>query len=110
MTKIKIWTEAYRPFIMGGDCNAPVCTEVEVGEPFDLNDEIKAYVVVSPNGNTYVAEATTGAIVGNNAQQVKKDVATADPDVMKEQLEGAKLRFKKAVFIETQEFWRLLRD
>ncbi len=104
-----VWTEAYMPFIMGGDCNAPIATELEVGDPVDLGKGISAYVVVAPSGALFVAEATTGAFVGTDIEQVKKDVNDADPAVMKNQIEAAKKRFEKARMMDKGKFWSLFK-
>lgn len=107
--KLKIWTEAYSPFIMGGDVNAPIATEVEVGEPVVLAEGISVYLITSPTGSTYVAEATTGAFVGTSMEQVRADVEDADPAVMKQQLEAASERVKKAEMLEPERFWSRFR-
>lgn len=106
---MKIWTEAYRPFVMGGDCNAPVICNVPVDGPFDLGAGQTGYLAVSPGGKTFVAESTTGAIVGPTVEAVRKDIKTADEAVMQEQLAHAKERVKRANPVSQSEFWRLLR-
>ena len=103
--KQTIWTAAYSPFIMGGDVNAPIATEVEVGDPIDLGGGIKGFVVVSPKGRIHVAEASTGAFVGTDVDKVKADIAAGDPAVMKKQLAEAKEQFKNANHLEPEAFW-----
>lgn len=107
--KLTIWTEAYRPFIMGGDVNAPISTEIEVGEPVDLGKGITGYLVCSPSGKTFVAEATTGAFIGGSIDQVKTDIGEAAPEVMQEQLAAAKKRAKSAESMEKDKFWGMFR-
>jgi len=104
-----VWTEAYMPFIMGGDCNAPVATELEVGEPVDLGKGISAYVIIAPSGALFVAEATTGAFVGTDLEEVKKDVASAHVATITNQIDAAKERFKKARMMPKDKFWSLFR-
>lgn len=108
--KLTIWTKAYRPFIMGGNVKAPIATEVEVGEPFDIGSDFRAYLVTSPKGSTYVVEATTGAFVGSDIEQVKKDVAAGDPEVMRQQIVEAQKQFEGATHLTPEEFWRMFRD
>lgn len=101
-----IWTEAYTPFIMGGNVNAPICTEVEVGDPVEIGRGMFAYVVASPiNGCIYVAESTTGAFVGSSIEEVRKDVESADVHVIKKQLKEASERVKQARHLSTEHFW-----
>ena len=107
--KKTIWTAAYSPFIMGGDVNAPIKTEVEVGEPFDLGGGFKGFLVVSPKGTTHVVEAETGAFVGTNIDKVKEDIAAGDPEIMKKQISDAHEEFTKAVSLTNEAFWRRFR-
>lgn len=85
----RIWTRAYRPFIMGGDVNAPIYTEVEATDPVDVGQDIQCFLVVAPNGRTFAAESETGAIVGDSIDAVKADMAEADPAVVAEQMAEA---------------------
>jgi len=108
--KLTIWTEAYRPFIMGGDVNAPIATEVEVDEPVDVGHGIQVYEITSPSGQTHIAEATTGAFVGTSLKQVKADVLMGDPKVMKKQIKDAMERFKRADHLSPEKFWSMFRE
>jgi len=105
--KLKVWTRAYRPFIMGGDINAPIATKVKVGDPVCLGHNIKIYVVTSPTGHIHIAESTTGGFVGIDLEQVKSDIAAADPEVIKSQLVEAAQEVKKAQMMEPKKFWAL---
>jgi len=107
--KFKVWTEAYRPFLMGGNVNAPVSTEVEVGEPFDIGQGLQGYLVVAPSGKTHVAESTTGAFVGTTVDQIKADLESADPDVVKAQMETAATRAQEAEPLDAEHFWSLFK-
>jgi len=107
--KLTIWTACYSPWIMGGDVNAPIATEVEVGKPISLGKGIKAYVIDAPNGDTYIAEASTGAFVGDDLGQVRKDVEEAEPAVMKLQIAQAKEQFKNARHLTEEDFWSRFR-
>ena len=106
MTKI-IWTTGFRPFIMGGNVNAPLAAKVEVGKPVKLSKDISVFVVKSPlTGETHVADADSGALVGTSLKSVREDVRTGDKKVMKKQIAEAKEQFKKAVMLEPEEFWK----
>lgn len=84
-----IWTEGYRPFIMGGDVNAPLGVEMDGGEPINIGHDIMVHEIKFSDGRTAIAEATTGAIVGTNLQTVRADVAAANPAVMQQQVQAA---------------------
>lgn len=106
---MKIWTKAYRPFIMGGDCNAPIICDVPVDGPFDLGVGYQGFLAVSPNGKTFVAESITGAIVGSTVDGVRKDIKVGDKAVMERQIAQAKELVLRADTVSQDEFWKLLR-
>ena len=105
--KLKVWTKAYRPFLMGGNVNAPVSTVVEVGEPVEADNDIKLHEIKSPQGTTHVVESTTGAFVGTDIEQVKKDIKNADPEVIQDQLENAKRELEACDALDSEAFWKL---
>jgi hypothetical protein len=104
-----IWTEAYMPFIMGGDVNGPICTEVEVGQRYDVGGGYYAYEIESPSGATYVAESETGAFIGTSILDVVLDISAADPEVMAKQIEDARERAKAAQPLSNEKFWSMFR-
>ncbi len=106
---MKIWTEAYRPFIMGGDVNAPIYCNVPVEGPIDVGKGYKVFVATSPNGRTFIAESITGAVVGISLKEVCTDIRLADDLIMKKQITEAKERVLSAYLITPDEFWGLLR-
>lgn len=103
--KKTVWTAAYNPFILGGDVNAPIATELEVVGPFDLGGGFEGYLAVSPKGVTHVVESETGAFVGTSIDDVKTAIAAADPAVMRKQITDAKVEFKKANHVLVETFW-----
>lgn len=105
-----VWTEGYSPFIMGGDVNAPIGADIEVGEKIPLGKGIFGYLVASPiSGETFVAEAETGAFVGPTIERVRADIEAADEDVMADQIVAAKERLKKVRTLDAHEFWSRFR-
>lgn len=107
--KIKAWTTNYRPFIMGGDVNAPIMAEIEASGPFDIGKGYLAYLIVSPSGKTFVCESVTGAIVGSTIEQVKDDVKSGTKKDMDKQIDDAKSMVKRAYMASADEFWHRLR-
>jgi len=104
-----VWTMAYRPFIIGGNCNGPIGIEVAVGEQIPLGKGYFGYVVTSPKtGATYVAEAETGAFVGNSIAAVRDDIANAADDVMQQQMADARKLRKTAAKVDAADFWQLM--
>lgn len=104
-----IWTQAYRPFRMGGDVNQPIGVDVEVTEPIDVGCGMSVYAVVAPDGRMAIAEATSGAIVGQSLAQVRQDVAAGDPEVMAEQVASAHAMLTHVGVLDPEEFfdaWR----
>jgi len=108
MKKKLIWTEAYSPFIMGGDVHQPIGAEVPVSEPVCIG-EFSVVSVDVPGGLTAIAEATTGAIVGTSLTEVQRDIASGAPAVMADQVRKAAERLKKVRVLSAKEFfarWR----
>ena len=104
---MKVWTEAYRPFILGGDVNAPIAADIEdTGPILDLGEGYCGYLLVNPaTGDTFVAESTSGAFVGPSIEQVREDIATGSPALMCEQVDAAMERRHKAIMLPADEFW-----
>lgn len=107
---MKVWTEAYRPFIVGGDVNAPVSCDLEpASSPLELGKGYMGVIVVSPVGKTFIVEVITGGIVGKYIDEVRKDVEDSDEEVLRAQIEIGKRRSEETVPVTQQEFWRVLR-
>lgn len=108
--KMKIWTQAYRPFIMGGNVNAPVMAEVEVSDnEMYVGKGYSVRFARSPKGKLFVIDIITGGIIGNDIEQVGKDIFEGDEDVMRKQIEDM-LEYKKTCdAISEEEFWNLLK-
>lgn len=106
--KLKIWTRAYRPFILGGNCHYQLSTTVEVDKAVSLGKGFKGHIVTAPNGETLIAEATSGGLVGPDLKSVRKDVKEGPKEVMVEQIaEGVKLR-EKSEEVEPEKFWQMM--
>jgi hypothetical protein len=95
--------------MMGGDVNAPICTEVEVGQRYYVGGGFYAYEIESPSGDTYVVESETGAFIGTSILDVILDIAEGDPKEMAKQIEAAKERLKKATPLSNGKFWSMFR-
>ncbi len=105
---MKIWTEAYRPFIMGGDVNAPVATDIDVGEKIPIGKGYFIFLVANPiTGRTHVVEERSGAFIGNTIKEVRQDVIDAPLEMMDKQVEEAIKRSKKAEIVGTDAFWKM---
>ena len=107
--KVRVYTLRYEPFILGGSVWQPVSANVEWHGEYDLGKGFRGYLIVSPNGKTFVAESESGAFVGPSIQQVREDIAESENlDLMKKQVEDAKKQSKQAKEIPAEEFWKLL--
>ena len=103
---MEVYKRQYRPFVMGGPVNRFIKCDVEAQGPHDLGGGYEGYVVTSPDGKTtFVAEATTGAIVGGSLKMVRDDIAVADPQAMAEQVAQATQDRETAQPVELAEFW-----
>lgn len=98
--------------MMGGNVHAPVSTDVEVGAqihmemPFDC----KVYSITDPKGRVFIAEKTSGGIVGNSIESVRADLKEAEEagqtkaDIER-QLAAQKAIGQTATPLPEDEFW-----
>lgn len=108
--QMKVWTSAYRPFILGGNVNAPIWCDIEpASAPIDLGKGYQGAVIVSPSGKTFVVEVITGGIVGSTVEGVKADIASAEDSILKEQMERESRRAETAEKVSPEDFWRQLK-
>ena len=112
---IKIWTEDYSPFIMGGDVFQPIATRVIPESSFTIN-KIKLHVIRNQKtGQYHIAESVTGAFVGHGKTakdaigQVTRDLASADPAIVRQQIAHAKERVKETRELSPEKFWERFR-
>lgn len=77
--------------------------------PHKLGKGYEGYVATAPNGKTFVAEASTGAIVGDTLENVRADIRIAEASVMREQIRNAEQEAKKAEVADAAFFWSALR-
>ena len=107
--KIKVWTECYRPFVMGGDVWHSISTEHECTGPY-MYDTFKLYIAKNPiTGQIHIVEGESGAFVGTSLDEVKNDIKTADLEIMKKQLIAAMKRGQDADPLTNSEFWKLFK-
>lgn len=103
-----VWTKAYRPFILGNP-HTPISCELPALGPVELGKGYTGYLIVAPNGKTFVAEATSGGFVGTSLESVRSDVADSDQATMDKQVADAIEMAKDAARVQPEQFWRLLR-
>lgn len=111
----RLWTYGHRPFMMGGSVNYVLACDVECTGPHKLGKGYEGYLATAPNGKTFVGEATTGAIVGDTLENVRADIESAKPAVMRKQVKNAADEVKRAreqMSFEVKDaafFWSALR-
>jgi hypothetical protein len=110
-----VWTEAYRPFVMGGKVNYPIGTEIsnkKLGRKIDLGKGFFGHSISSPvTGQTHIIEATTGAFIGTDLSKVKADIeACSDVEVMQVQISEGAERAKEVEVVSNEEFWKKFRS
>lgn len=105
-----VWTEARRPFVMGGKVNYVLGAKVPVLGPFDLGKGYSGYLALHPKTEaTHVVESETGAFVGLSLEEVRADIAEADEEVMKQQIAAARERVKEIELVNPDKFWSKFR-
>ena len=103
--QIAIWKWGYFPFTLGGKVHRPIKCTVEASGPIDLEGGYSGHVVVAPNGKTYVAEASSGGLVGPSVEEVREDIRSGDPDTIRQQVEDAKAKLAEAQEVTPGRFW-----
>lgn len=113
ITELCVWTWATDNSFMtfGRPIYYPLVAKIECKGPYDLGKGQKGYLVVAPNGKTFVAEATTGAFIGKDIKSVQEDVASTTADVCNQQVADAakELKRKDVKTVDADEFWRRLK-
>ena len=100
-----IWTWGRFPFVMDGPVRQPVKTDVKpTFRPHDLGQSYEGYIITTPTGNTHVAEAITGDLVGDTLDDVRHDVANANPETIRDQIAAAAQHFRNAKTLTPAEF------
>ena len=108
-TTVEAWNWGYFPFSLGGPPHRRVKATLPAEGPFDLGGGYQGYLITSPQGKTRVAEATTGAIVGDTLEQVRDDIAQGDPEIIAQQVAKAADDGEQASNISAEQFWTRLK-
>lgn len=112
---VRVWTRQERsPLAFGGGYET-IATRA-IPHLVAKEGKLTLYVIHNPKlGGYHVAEGTTGAFVGydesadNVLARVCNDLRTADPKVVKQQLQDAHRQVKGARELKPAEFWSRFR-
>lgn len=113
LTEVRAWTICYFPFTMGGDLWRPAGAKVPCERPVQIG-EFFVCLVRGPDDMTAVCELTTGAIVGQTLEEVRRDIEVAyrrgDEAMMRKQVaDAAAWRMKAGIMdIEPEDLWKRL--
>ena len=90
-----------------------LCTDVDVypSEAVDLIEDIKGYVLDTPNGENVVVEARTGSLVGHSLEVVRDGVRDMSKGQLNTQLDTGRKEFNrmKKVELSNDEFWQAIK-
>lgn len=104
MAKRKIYTAAYRPFLFGSP-HTPISIEVSLGRPKKYKHGVQLHVVNLPGvDRTLIVEHESGGIVGNDLDQVVKDLEATDRKTVRKQIADAIEEGKRATPYSLAEF------
>jgi hypothetical protein len=101
----KIWTRSYRPFIMGGNVNQPMCTVVPVLERKNI-EGFDFFSFQTPKGTIKVCEAQTGGIIADSFDEVFENIEGVPKEVLQGQIDGAKHLAETADKKTNEEFFK----
>ena len=104
-----VWIRRYEPFALGAPLDRVYMAHVPVVEgPYGLTGGYEGCLIKTPSGRSFVAEVTTGGVVGDSLAQVAKDIWKGDPVVMAKQIDDAMQTRGRAVRVDLDEFWTML--
>lgn len=109
LDEIEAWTMGYFPLRFGPPW-CPMYAKLKCTKPQDLGKGFYGVLITGPEGATAVCEATTGAVVGETLEAVRKDIADcADLALMQKQVADAADKAKRdRVQVTPEEFWERL--
>ena len=107
-TELVVWTWGYFPFSVGGAPRRPIKATLPVEGPHDLGGGFTGYVVTCPSGESYVAEASSGALVGPSLEEVRADITGGDRIAMSEQIAQAQETRDRSTAMSADEFMRYI--
>ena len=113
---MKVYTEGYQPFRLGGDLSGPIATEIAEYERVMLTEEHAGMVVENPVKKLHhVFLEACGALVGTGPvreyviAQARTDAETGDPAIMREQIKQGKKDCKSAEVLSFYDFFSMFK-
>lgn len=103
MKKI-VWTYFWSPFSFGRN-RQPTGCEMKVTDRYELGKGFYGYKIVSNNNTVIIVEDKSGAIIGNNLNEVMNDIENSDVALMNNQIEDAIHILESVKIISEEEFW-----
>lgn len=103
-----IWTLSYRPFIMGGNVNQPMCTIVPVLERKNI-EGFDFFSFQTPKGTIKICEAQTGAIIASSFEEVFENIEGVPKEVLQGQIDLGKHLAETADKKTNEEFFKSYR-
>lgn len=82
--------------------------DVPVTGPHDLGKGFSAYLLTSPSGRTFVAEAESGGIVSDTLENARADVAAEHPADIRNRIRHALAWRDQAQAMPADLFWQQL--
>ena len=102
-----VWKRTYSPFVMGGNVNRNVKTEINEND-FTIIDLGKGFkgIFIEKGKSKGVYELESGGLIGDTVQNVKEDIAACeDVSFMRKQIEEAKEEGAKATVVSNEDFF-----
>ena len=102
----KIWTNTYRPFVMGGSVNEGIYTIVPIIEKRTIND-FDFFSFQTSKGSIRVAESQTGGIIADSFEELIKNIEGCSKEVLQAQIDKAKSLITDMTEKTNEEFFSL---
>ena len=102
---LRIWSQGFRPFIMGGDVHRPMACEITSYSESFLLAKVSIRAAIRPDGVMVFLEPG-GGIVGDQIAVLRRDLMKCSPKLAKEQMERSKKLNDYALLMPEEEFWK----
>lgn len=104
---MRIWTQYYNAFVMGGSCWQDMATEVDVDASpvYEVGEGLYVVELVIPGKGPVFADLISGGLVGDDLEQMRTDTANRGAEQVRQDCLKMKERGAGAELVDEEKFW-----
>lgn len=104
---MRVWTQHYNAFVMGGSCWQDMATEINVdGAPvYEIAEGLYVLELVHEKVGTVFVDLISGGFVGDDLAQMRSDTAERGAEKVREDCLKMKVRAADAPLLDEKDFW-----